>query len=77
MDGLTLFGFAAVSTMLVAYALEARSAWYVLVFAIACGLAALYGGLQGAWPFAFVEAVWAVVALRRWRMRVKQERAIS
>jgi hypothetical protein len=25
--------------------------------------------LQGAWPFGLVEAVWAVVALRRWNVR--------
>jgi hypothetical protein len=29
-------------------------------------LASAYGFLQGAWPFGIVEAVWAVVALRRW-----------
>jgi hypothetical protein len=27
------------------------------------------GFLQGAWPFGTVEAVWSVVALRRWWMR--------
>ena len=25
-----------------------------------------YGFLQGAWPFGVVEAIWALVALRRW-----------
>jgi hypothetical protein len=53
--------------MLVCYALEARSHWFVLTFAGACGLASLYGFLQGAWPFGVVEAVWALVALRRWK----------
>ena len=52
--------------MLVCYAFEARSHWFVLAFAVACALASLYGFLQGAWPFGVVEAVWAVVALRRW-----------
>jgi hypothetical protein len=26
----------------------------------------VYGFLQGAWPFGVVEAVWSVIALRRW-----------
>jgi hypothetical protein len=53
--------------MLVCYALEARSHWFVLAFAVACALASIYGFLQGAWPFGVVEAVWALVALRRWQ----------
>jgi hypothetical protein len=32
-------------------------------------LGSIYGFLQGAWPFGLVEAVWAVVALRRWSVR--------
>lgn len=52
--------------MLVFYALEDRSPTYVLAFAGACGLASLYGFLQGAWPFGVVEAIWSVVALNRW-----------
>ena len=66
MTGLSLFGLFAVAAMLVCYALEARSHWFVLAFAGACGLASVYGFLQGAWPFGLVEAIWAVVALRRW-----------
>jgi hypothetical protein len=69
MDPLTLFGLFAVTMMLVCYALEERSAWSVLGFAIACALGSAYGFLQGAWPFGLVEAVWAAVAIRRWRRR--------
>jgi hypothetical protein len=71
MDSLTLFGLLAVSAMLVFYALEDRSPWYILAFAGACALAALYGFLQGAWPFGVVEAIWAAVALHRWRVRLR------
>lgn len=67
MDNLTLFGLFAVSAMLVCYALEKRSHWYILGFAAACALGSVYGFLQGAWPFGLVEAIWALVALRRWR----------
>ncbi len=66
MDALTLFGLFAVTLMLLTYALEARSPWYVLAFAAACALGSAYGFLQGAWPFGLVEAIWAMVALRRW-----------
>lgn len=66
MNGLTLFGLAAVTLMLVFYALERRSHWFVLAFAGACALASAYGFLAGAWPFGLVEAVWALVALHRW-----------
>jgi hypothetical protein len=70
MDNLTLFGLLAVTAMLVFYALEDRSPWYILAFAGACALASVYGFLQGAWPFGVVEAVWALVAVRRWRSRL-------
>lgn len=66
MDALTLFGLFAVSAMLVSYALENRSHWFVLLFAFSCALGSAYGFLQGAWPFGLVEAAWSVVALRRW-----------
>ena len=66
MTALSAFGLFAVSAMLVTYACEARSPWFVLAFALACGLGSAYGFLQGAWPFGLVEAAWAVVALRRW-----------
>jgi len=51
MDALSLFGLSAVSAMLMFYALEDHSPWYILAFAGACALASLYGFLQGAWPF--------------------------
>ena len=66
MDALTLFGLAAVSAMLACYAFERRSHWFGLGFAVACAAGSAYGFLQGAWPFGAVEAVWSVVALRRW-----------
>jgi hypothetical protein len=52
--------------MLVCYALEDRSRWFILAFAAACWLGSAYGFLQGAWPFGLVEAIWGLVAVRRW-----------
>lgn len=66
MSGLSLFGLFAVTAMLITYALENRSTWFILAFAFSCALGSVYGFLQGAWPFGVVEAVWAVVAARRW-----------
>jgi hypothetical protein len=70
MDGLSAFGLFAVTAMVVCYALEDRSAWFILAFAAACALASVYGFLQGAWPFGLVEAVWTGIALWRWRARI-------
>jgi len=65
-DVLTLFGLLAVSLMLLCYACESRGRGWVLGFAGYCALGSAYGFLQGAWPFGVVEAVWSLVALRRW-----------
>lgn len=65
-NALTAFGLLAVTAMLVTYAFEARSRWFILAFAGACALGSIYGFLQGAWPFGLVEAVWAIVAVYRW-----------
>ena len=70
MDGLSLFGLFAVTAMLVCYAFESHSSWFVLGFAAACALGSAYGFLQGAWPFGGVEAVWSLVALNRWRLAI-------
>jgi hypothetical protein len=66
MSALSLFGLFAVTAMLVFYALEHRIPWFILAFALACTLGSVYGFLQGAWPFGIVEAIWALVAVRRW-----------
>jgi hypothetical protein len=69
MDLLTLFGLVAVTAMLIFYAVEDRSPWFILAFAGACAMGSAYGFLQGAWPFGVVEAIWAGVAVYRWRTR--------
>ncbi|HXD89563.1 MAG TPA: hypothetical protein VNU00_00795 [Candidatus Binataceae bacterium] len=66
MDRLSVFGLFAVSAMLLCYTLEDRSPRFVLAFAGACMLGSIYGFLQGAWPFGGVEAIWSLVAVRRW-----------
>ena len=68
MNPLTIYGLFAVTGMLLCYILEKRSPWYILGFAISCALGSSYGFLQGARPFGVIEAVWAAVALRRWRL---------
>jgi hypothetical protein len=69
MDPITAFGLFAVTAMLLCYSFESRSHWFILGFAAACGLGSVYGFLQGAWPFGGVEAIWALVAVHRWRRR--------
>jgi hypothetical protein len=67
-----LFGIAAVTVMVLTYALEGRAAGYVFAFAVACAAASVYAVMIRSWPFAFVEAVWAVVAFRRWQRQRKR-----
>jgi len=66
MSGLTAFGLVAVTSMLVTYAFEKSSSWFILAFAGSCVLGSVYGFLQGAWPFGLLEAVWAAIAALRW-----------
>ena len=64
---LTVFGAAAVTLMMLMYALERRGRRFILAFAGGCLLASAYGFLAGTWPFGVVEAIWAVIALQRYR----------
>ena len=73
MSTLTLFGLFAVVAMLVCYAFESRSPWFILGFAAACALGSVYGFLQGAWPFGVVEAIWSVVAVHRWQVKMRSQ----
>lgn len=66
MSALDAFGLFAVTAMLACYAFEARHRHWILGFTGACALGSAYGFLQGAWPFGLIEAVWSLVALRRW-----------
>lgn len=63
--------------MVVCYAFEGRSHWFILGFAVACVLGSIYGFLQGAWPFGLVEAVWSLIAVRRWWKGLQQSRQPS
>jgi hypothetical protein len=68
LNTLTLFGFFAVSTMVVFYALENRNTWFILAFAVSCVMGSLYSLLQGSCLFGMVEAVWALLAMRSWKL---------
>ena len=77
MNSLTLFGACAVTVMLLSYAFEHRSSWWILIFTLACAASSLYGWLAGTWPFGVVEGVWAIVAFRRWfKLRVQRGKMV-
>ena len=63
----TIFGVLAVTFMMTMYALERRDTRYIVAFAVGCLLSSTYGFLAGAWPFGVVEAIWAVIAVGRFR----------
>jgi hypothetical protein len=69
------FGRLAFTLMLFFYALEDRSPAFVLAFAGGCLASAVYGFLQGAWPFGLIEIAWTTVALRRWLDRRRSRQA--
>ena len=68
MNRLEAFGLVSVTLMVVFYALEDRNPRFILAFAVSCVLASIYGFVQGAWPFGLVEAIWSLLAVRRWRL---------
>ena len=64
---LTLYGVVALTFMMSMYALERRHRVFVAAFALGCALSSVYGFASGAWPFGVVEAVWTLIALRRYQ----------
>ncbi len=60
-----IFGLCAVSMMLIMYAFEDRAAVFVRGFAAACAASSRYAVLIPSRPFAIVEGIGSVVALRR------------
>jgi hypothetical protein len=63
---LTAYGAAALTFMMLMYALERRGPVFVAAFALGCALSSAYGFLAGTWPFGVVEAVWSLIAIRRY-----------
>ena len=63
---LTAYGVCALTFMMVMYALERRGRMFILLFAVGCLLSSIYGFLANAWPFGVIEAIWCVIALRRY-----------
>ena len=64
---LTLFGVVALTFMMAMYALEGRHRGFVAAFALGCALSSAYGFASGAWPFGVIEALWTLIALRRYQ----------
>jgi hypothetical protein len=64
---LTVFGAAAVTFMMLMYALERRGRGFIFAFGCGCLLSSAYGFLAGTWPFGVVEAIWAAIAFNRYR----------
>lgn len=74
---LTMFGSIAVSIMMLSYALESRSRWYVLIFAGASAATSAYSGLADVYPIMVIEAIWAAIAVRRFAIRYRAEQPAS
>jgi hypothetical protein len=74
---LTLFGAAAVTFMMLMYALERRGRGFIFAFGCGCLLSSAYGFAAGTWPFGVVEAIWAGVAFNRYRTTGQDQRRAS
>jgi hypothetical protein len=70
---LTIYGACAVTFMMCMYALEGRDRRFVMAFALGCVLSSSYGFLSGTWPFGAVEAIWSLIAIRRYLARRRDE----
>ncbi len=71
---LTAFGVVVLTFMMLMYALERRGPRFILAFAVGCALSSTYGFLSGAWPFGIVEAIWTVIAVRRYTQTAPSNR---
>ena len=60
-----MYGVTVLTFMMVMYALERRGKRFVIAFALGCALSSAYGFASGAWPFGVIEAIWCVIAVRR------------
>ena len=69
---ITIYGVLALTFMMAMYALERRRPAFILAFAVGCLASAAYGFMAGAWPFGVVEAIWSVIAVRRY-LAVRRE----
>lgn len=58
-----MYGVAALTFMMIMYWLEHRRAVFILGFALGCLLSRF---LAGAWPFGVLEAIWCLIAVRRY-----------
>jgi len=63
--GLLVMGTIAVVIMMISYALEQYSKWFLLLFAFGCALTSFYSGIAGVYPITVVEGLWGFLALYR------------
>jgi hypothetical protein len=74
---LTTFGSLAVGVMLLAYWLELRSKWWVLLFSLASAATSAYSALAEVYPITVIEGLWTFIALHRFRRRYQHESVSS
>jgi len=63
--GLLVIGTIAVTVMMISYALERYSKWFLIPFSLGCALTSFYSGVAGLYPITVVEGIWGFVALFR------------
>jgi hypothetical protein len=66
MSAVTIYGVVVLVFTIAMYALDSRHRRYIAGFALGCALSSSYGFASGTWPFGVVEAIWCLIALRRY-----------
>ncbi len=73
---LNIYGSIVVTAMMIFYAAESKSVAFTFYFGLMCIGTSAYGFMAGTWPFGIIEAVWAVIAFRKYfRMRTPSRSA--
>lgn len=73
---LNILGAVDLAVMMAFYSLEPKSRIYTLLFGLTCIGSSAYGFLSGTWPFGVIEAVWTLIALRKY-VKLGKEKSVG
>ncbi len=74
---LNILGAIDLAIMLIFYAMEPKSRNYTLLFGLTCIGSSVYGFLSGTWPFGVIEAIWTILALKKYITLGNKKGAVS
>ena len=70
---LNIYGISILTIMMILYSMERKSIIFTLLFGFSCVGTSLYGFMAGTWPFGIIEAIWSLIAFRKYyQLKFKQ-----